>query len=341
MDGDHPIRLAEGKSPTEVLTILPASVWKRRYLLDGCERIEWDLKVLDSHDIVFTSKVSCPGLQQGVDRSEEITERERSEEFAGFVDLGKDHDGMLKSLGVASTVIPSPSSSSSSVCKAVLELELDNYYSYFTPKRVELCISKSSGVPSRAKSFDELVAACEPNSRWEHALRLFGKMRDANVVSDVQMYNKALAVLRDAARWEECLLILAEMRSTGVEPDPTSYDIATTACENAGRADMALKLLDSLDVALLGGLARVDRFGAGEDADDDDVVFLRSALREAVIRCPPKANDVMGHLLAAQESLEHFARRGERATCMGLRIRLDRRHSMLLARGGYLSVSGS
>lgn len=313
----RPVSLVEGDAPLETLTVAAASVWQRAYLLEGGERVSWELRVLEDYDAIFSSRVSCSGLQQGADRSREVTERERGGEFQGFLDLGKEHSDWLQALGAAPG--GSPSAAASGGAAAVLVLELDNYYSYFTGKKVELRISKRRSAAMKAKTFQEVLEACEPNTRWEHALRLLGRMREVNVKPDLKTYNAAMSVCRDSRQWEATLQLLEEMRAAGTEPDAASYDIAISACERGGQADLALKLLDGLDAVLTGGGGggRAPAGGAAgapgarrlaDDGGGDDVAFLRTALREAVGRCPAEAKAVLGHLLAAQDSLEQFAK---------------------------------
>jgi len=318
---EEAVTLVEGEQPVETLEIKQGACFVRRYLLDGTERIDWDCSMVSGDDIVLTSRISCPGLQHGAARSRGVTERERFTSFTGFVDLSKDHAGWLQELGFTpkeSGSTPaarrpeaaSPtatSSSSSSACRPVLELELDNEYSWFTPKVVQLRIKKATPAPPRPKTFAAALEAYEPASRWEHALQLLSRMREqAHVTPDVDMFNIALSACKEAKQWEATLQLIEDMWQAGVSPNATSFEHAISACEGAGQAEQALRLIDELDAVVTGGGGgrRVPSHLAYDG--DDDLAFIAASLREAVSRCPAEAQGLLGQLLAAQESLEQY-----------------------------------
>lgn len=302
-----PRSLEDGDQQAEEMEVKAGELRTRRFLLDGSERINWDCSMLAGDDIVLTTRISCPGLQRGVNRCRDVTERERFSSFSGFVDFSKEHAGWLQQLGYSpkdGSGSPSHRASSSS-SRPVFELEFDNRYSWFAAKTVQLRVSKVSALPPRPTSFEAALAACEPGSRWEYALQLLGRMRkQAHITPDAQMFNVALNACKDSGKWEAVLQLIGDMRQGGVRPDAKSFEIAISACESAGQAEHALRLMDELDAVVTG--SRVDR----SLSCDDDVAFLEAALREAVSRCPAGAQKLLGHLLAAQESLEHFAQTG-------------------------------
>lgn len=115
------------------------------YLLRGGECITWECSVADGYTVDLCAKVSvhrgrsevtCVGKRVnliGVDSSRVVCERERAAGFQGCLDLAGEHAGCLSGVGC---------SGGSSDRAAVLVLEIDNGFSYFTSKDVMLRVSK-------------------------------------------------------------------------------------------------------------------------------------------------------------------------------------------------------
>eukprot|EP00929_Paragymnodinium_shiwhaense_P091257 TRINITY_DN51282_c0_g1_i1.p1 TRINITY_DN51282_c0_g1~~TRINITY_DN51282_c0_g1_i1.p1 ORF type:complete len:267 (-),score=56.78 TRINITY_DN51282_c0_g1_i1:207-1007(-) len=181
-----PVALVEGTS-TVTFKVFASSTYKRRYKLDGCERISWDCRILDDLDVVMSTNLACDGLQTGTERSREVVERERSAEFTGFLDLGAEHKGWLSDLGAASA--------DGAASHACLSFDFDNSYSWFTPKTVQLTLKKvGPSLTSRAHSageapqasldlrqrFAQALEDCRAEGQWELSLRLLGRMRQGH-----------------------------------------------------------------------------------------------------------------------------------------------------------------
>lgn len=290
--------LAEGEAPLETIIVFPSATYVRRYFLEGYERIAWSCRVLDDFDVGFSTRVSCAGLQRGVDRSREVTERERGCEFSGFLDLGKEHQSWLSELGAASGL--SAASGGVRECSPMLTLEFDNSYSYFTAKKVELCLCKIGGVAPKVKSYTDAIASCEAGAQWERALQLLDRMADVGIGADIEVYHAAMVVCRAGGSWEKTLDLLDKMRKGGIEPDASSYNIAISECEKEGQAGRALQLLGEMSTAESGEVNPL--FGR-----QGDIQWLDWMLGEALARCPKGAHKLQRDLAAARASFERYA----------------------------------
>lgn len=150
----------------------------RRYLLDGDECVTWDCFVADGYTIDFVAKVSseraksevqCVGRKLnlvGVDSSRVLCENQRRSAFRGHLDLGGEHAECMTS-GSAGLV---------------LTLELDNRFSYFAAKDIELRIVKMVPVGSRKVTGDpedKVPMADSPPAQAAVASPINGSPREA------------------------------------------------------------------------------------------------------------------------------------------------------------------
>mmetsp|Transcript_35285 Transcript_35285/g.82369 ORF Transcript_35285/g.82369 Transcript_35285/m.82369 type:complete len:490 (+) Transcript_35285:99-1568(+) len=291
------LELPEGDAPVETLVLGAAASYKRRYWLEGFERISWEIQVLDGYDLCFTSRLVAAGMQSGPERSKEVTERERASSFSGFIDVGMEHAGMLQELGGAAK-------DSSKRSGAVLVLDFDNTYSFFTKKNVQVKLTKLPGCEPKPRILKEALAACKASKEWERSLRLLRRMPHLRIEPDLEMYNTALQVQRAAGQWQSALQLLQDIRKAGLAPNADSWSIATSACEESGQAQHALMLLDEI--------SRGEEEAAAAELDaaereEQDVAWMRRILKEAISRCPPRARQLKTELTSAQKSLEKYA----------------------------------
>eukprot|EP00929_Paragymnodinium_shiwhaense_P091258 TRINITY_DN51282_c0_g1_i2.p1 TRINITY_DN51282_c0_g1~~TRINITY_DN51282_c0_g1_i2.p1 ORF type:complete len:354 (-),score=73.14 TRINITY_DN51282_c0_g1_i2:55-1116(-) len=319
-----PVALVEGTS-TVTFKVFASSTYKRRYKLDGCERISWDCRILDDLDVVMSTNLACDGLQTGTERSREVVERERSAEFTGFLDLGAEHKGWLSDLGAASA--------DGAASHACLSFDFDNSYSWFTPKTVQLTLKKvGPSLTSRAHSageapqasldlrqrFAQALEDCRAEGQWELSLRLLGRMRQASVPPDVSQVNTAMDVCGRSGHWAHALGLLQRLRAEGPSPTPASFNIVISACESSGNGEMALHLMDDMEeekrrLEGTGWSPRVDRSNSeggstpgAEDAVIADLKRLRGLLQDVIPRCPGDAPDLLGSLATSLGSLERY-----------------------------------
>uniref|UniRef100_A0A7S2FH84 Uncharacterized protein n=1 Tax=Alexandrium andersonii TaxID=327968 RepID=A0A7S2FH84_9DINO len=278
----RPLVLSDGERPVECFQLFAGATSARRYLLEGYERVSWECRVLDDYDVIFSSRFCCSGLQSDTERSREITERERAGEFSGYLDLSKEHVEWMGDVGSGT---------------AVLSLEFDNTYSFFTSKRVELRLTKLCGAPPKLRCYNAAIVACEGAKQWERALQLLTRMRDVRVAPDVSSYNTAMSVCRSARRWQDALGLLDGMLQDRLAPDAASYNTAIGACEDEGLVGHALRLMDDMPNA--------DEAGPRPE-EHEDLEWLRRMLAEAVERCPSAAQRLRSQLVVAQGSLDAY-----------------------------------
>jgi len=331
MPSDAPIVLVEGETTVSFKVFASAS-YSRRYVLEGAERISWDCKILEDMDIVMSTRMCCRGLQMGVERSREVIERERSEDFSGFVDLSGAHKSWLSELGAAST----DGSLISAGGRALLVFDFDNLYSWFTPKTVRLTIKKlNPSLTARMlptadaareldlrQRFVQALNDCRAEGQWELSLRLLGRMRQASVPPDVQDLNTAIDVCGRSGHWQHALGLLQKMRTEGPAPTQASFLTVMSACESAGQAELALRVMDDMEdekekaqsaelhagpgngEAASGGNSSAKKNGAAALARD--LEKLRVLLHEVIPRCPADAPDLLASLAASLGSLERY-----------------------------------
>jgi len=306
-----PVPLPEGEGTLETFEVYAAARYAKRYVLDGYERVSWSCRVQGDYTIDFGVKISlqggrsavhCEGHKvglRGVDKNRVVAEPSRGKEFSGYLDLGDEHLDCLGTRGSADGQV-------------ILTLEFDNYFSYFTSKTIELQLAKVSGAAPDPGSFQKAITKCTAKREWESALRLLGRMRSVGVNRSVGCYNAAIRVCMESKQWETTLSLLETMRSESLVPDSVSYSDAITACENSWQAEKALQLMDELHRS------------APEDSEPDgslndllhsdsqeNLEWIRLALSEALLRCPPQAQNLREHLLAAQGCIVDVPQGGE------------------------------
>lgn len=139
-DALPPVELGVGETREEFDIKAGAKLF-RRYILHGSECVSWTCSVLDGYTIDLCAKVSVhrgsskvmlggrPLNLVGVHSSRVVSEKERGISPSGYLDLGSEHKGCVD--------IGGPDGS------AVLSLEIDNSFSFFTAKNLRLRITKT------------------------------------------------------------------------------------------------------------------------------------------------------------------------------------------------------
>lgn len=166
-DAPPPVELEAGDEAVESLKLQAGHRSVKRFPLGPTDRITWDCTVASGHTIDFCAKVSvhggrsavrCEGKRVqlvGVDSSRMVSERERANEFHGVLDLNGEHAGC----------VPCIKPSGEMEGNAVLVLEMDNSFSYFTSKDVTLRVSKkgssrvNGGHDAQAQAAEESLGA--------------------------------------------------------------------------------------------------------------------------------------------------------------------------------------
>eukprot|EP00929_Paragymnodinium_shiwhaense_P006683 TRINITY_DN11062_c0_g1_i1.p1 TRINITY_DN11062_c0_g1~~TRINITY_DN11062_c0_g1_i1.p1 ORF type:complete len:257 (-),score=43.00 TRINITY_DN11062_c0_g1_i1:1263-2033(-) len=142
-----PMELEAGAARTETIHLAAGEKTARRYILDGCERLTWECFVADGYTVDVGAKVSVPRGRSEVSLSGRrlnlvdtcsrvVSERERHSKFHGCLDLGGEHAGCLPA--------PGERKDGEAHAGAVLTLNIDNSFSFFTSKDVWLRVTKSA-----------------------------------------------------------------------------------------------------------------------------------------------------------------------------------------------------
>jgi len=162
-----PIDLDAGQEHSESLVVQAGAKASQRYVVRSRDHISWVCKVKDGYtvDLVVKVCVSSPksevNLQGrplklvGVDKSRLLSERERGTTFHGCLDLAGEHADCLVSAPDCDDQAP----------LAVLVVEIDNTFSYFTGKDVLLqVVRKAHAAPVVRVLADSpaVVAPAEP-----------------------------------------------------------------------------------------------------------------------------------------------------------------------------------
>ncbi|CAE8691792.1 unnamed protein product [Polarella glacialis] len=307
MSERSPTELAEGEGPTEKIEILAAARFARKLLLDGHERITWNIQVLDGYDIFFSAKVIqdqrseilCEGHRvglRGVDRSRVVAERTRGTHFSGQLDLSLEHAGCLGDAAGGG--------------RPYLQLEFDNYFSYFTPKTITLQQSKSASAAPDVESYNSAIASCEGQKQWERALSLMDRMLGVGISPNASSFAATIGACKSAGQWAMALEQLGSMRHAGVLPDTACYTAAIDTCEACGHGELAIRLMHELG-----------QVASDESLPDDylseqallqmprrtDLEELELLLAESLEKCPPDATELFHHLRSAKRSLATYA----------------------------------
>lgn len=156
-DALPPVELGVGETREE-FSIKARAKLSRRYILQGNECLTWVCSVFDGYTIDLSAKVSVqrgsskvmlggrPLNLVGVDSSRVVSEKERGGSPSGYLDLGGEHKGCVD--------LDGPDGS------AVLTIEMDNSFSYFTGKSLRLRITKTlqgQDLKPQARSFASLA----------------------------------------------------------------------------------------------------------------------------------------------------------------------------------------
>merc|ERR1719362_1394564 len=142
-DAPPPVDLEAGNDAVETLKLQAGHRSVKRFPLGPTDRITWNCTVAGGHTIDFCAKVAvhggrsavrCDGKRVqlvGVDSSRMVSERERANEIRGFLDLNGEHAGC----------VPCTKPGGELEGTAVLVLEMDNSFSYFTSK--DVCLARN------------------------------------------------------------------------------------------------------------------------------------------------------------------------------------------------------
>merc|ERR1712216_513861 len=141
----------------------------------------------------------------GVNRSRVVAEPERLTQCKGFIDLGAEHLGCLGDLGAQPRSCTFSTTAGLDDGSPVLSLEFNNGFSYFTPKTVELHITKVGGVAPDLKSYSAAIATCEAKGQWQRAFRLLSRMHDVSVAPDVGCYHGVMGACKTGNKWESAV----------------------------------------------------------------------------------------------------------------------------------------
>eukprot|EP00802_Teleaulax_amphioxeia_P014326 Tamp_14389.p1 GENE.Tamp_14389~~Tamp_14389.p1 ORF type:complete len:354 (+),score=64.45 Tamp_14389:492-1553(+) len=95
--------------------------------------------------------------------------------------------------------------------------------------------------------YNALIAACQRESRWSTALRLFSEMRARGITPDRITYTSLIAACGRGRRWDVALDVLADMKLNGVPRSIITYNAVLSSCEKAGRLEEALHLMKELE----------------------------------------------------------------------------------------------
>ncbi|KAL3827386.1 hypothetical protein ACHAXA_003120 [Cyclostephanos tholiformis] len=106
------------------------------------------------------------------------------------------------------------------------------------------------GIVPNEVTYGVAVAACGNAGRWEEALVLLDKMRDAglriNTITDSFTYSSAIGVCGAAGRWREAVDLIREMKGNGARPNRVAFTSAITACAISRQWESAFEIFKEM-----------------------------------------------------------------------------------------------